>query len=308
MKTLVLCLLLVCSSTVYASDPITVIGVGETFEEAKKNGFRNAIENVAGSVVLRNLDVKNYNTIRNELLLYSSGYIDGYKITNTVVLNSNYQVHMIVYVSKNKISQRLLTDYQTGQNFNSDQVGTTYSSLIDKRNDAHRVIDGVFYDYPDRAFDLSHSYALAFDNRSNIVLSIQYSFSWSKYFINALKDTFSSLEDRKDNGNGSVRIGNKQYYFNDATYVNKIKQSLTHSNAYQIQLVIKDGRDNILYSQCYTPSTGRGNSMYGLGHNNHVSFYPKDVNHGNIELHLPDYVKSFSSYDLKIVAAYNCRR
>lgn len=310
MKKLILCLLLVCSNTVYAS-PVTVIGVGETFEEAKKNGFRNAIENVAGSVILRNLDVKNYDTVRNELLVYSAGYIDNYTITSKIVSNNGsprYELHMLVYVSKNKISKRLLTEYQNNNNFDNEQVQTTYQSVMDKRFDAHKILDSIFYDYPDRAFDLSHSYALAFNNRGNIILSIQYGFNWNPYFIDALKDTLASLEDADKHSAGMVSIGRNNYYFNDITYIDKIKESMTFANAYQLQLIIKDGQENVLYSQCYTPHTGKGQSMYSIGGINRVSFFPKDTNLGNIEFKLPNNIKSFTSYDLKIVAAYNCQR
>jgi hypothetical protein len=215
---------------------------------------------------------------------------------------------MVVYVSKNKISKRLLTEYQHNSYFDNEQVQTTYQSVLDKRVDAHKIIDSVFYDYPDRAFDLSHSYALAFDNRGNIVLSVKYNFKWNAYFLDALKDTLNSLQDANNNSAGIVNIGKSKYHFNDVTYIDKIKQSMTHSNAYQLQLVIKDGQENILYSQCYTPSTGQNQSMYGINGVNRISFYPKDMNYGDIELKLPNNIKLFTSYDLKIVAAYNCQR
>ena len=51
---------------------VTVTGVGNDFEEAKYNGFRNAIETHLGTLVLSEREHHNYKTDRKSTRLNSS--------------------------------------------------------------------------------------------------------------------------------------------------------------------------------------------------------------------------------------------
>jgi hypothetical protein len=72
------------------ANALQVSGEGATLEEAKLNAFRTAIEFAAGSVVVSERESHNYKLVRNEILVYSAGYVTDYKIISSV----NFLVHL----------------------------------------------------------------------------------------------------------------------------------------------------------------------------------------------------------------------
>lgn len=311
MKKIIVTLLLVCSSNLFAGVPVRVVGEGSSYEEAKHNGFRNAIQRVAGSVILSQLDIKNYQTNRNSLLLYSSGYVDNYVIIKENVLNKNglptYHIEMEVHVNKNKISHSILSDVKSLDNFDSNELESITSSIDQRRFDAYKMIDGYFYDYPKYAFDLSHTYFITYDNRGNPSIKINYAFSWNKNFLASFNDLLKSIQDGKRGSRGLVSIGRKNvYYFNDITYVHKMIDSITYSNAYQVLVTVYNKEGQKAYKHCFNPETGTGMSMYGAGRDI-LNIFPNDVNRGGILIPFRNF-KEISNMELEIVAAYECKR
>jgi UDP-N-acetylmuramoylalanine-D-glutamate ligase len=61
---------------------IRVESQAQDFEKAKKQAFRLASEQVAGTVVLSESELRNSKLTRDEIITYSSGLIDEYKIVD----------------------------------------------------------------------------------------------------------------------------------------------------------------------------------------------------------------------------------
>jgi hypothetical protein len=104
MKKLLLTLCLVAP----LANAIQVSGEGSTFEEAKLNAFKTAIEYEAGTVVVSERDNTNYKLVKNDILVYSSAYITNYKIINSFKSDNQYHVVVDVDVASNKIADRIL--------------------------------------------------------------------------------------------------------------------------------------------------------------------------------------------------------
>jgi predicted RNase H-like HicB family nuclease len=66
------------------ANALQVSGQGATFEEAKQNAFRTAIEFTVGSVVTSERESNNYKLVKDEILVYSAGYVTDYKIISTI--------------------------------------------------------------------------------------------------------------------------------------------------------------------------------------------------------------------------------
>ena len=68
-----------CSTTQLASEPyetsIRVQGTGTDLQSARNNAFRQAIEQKAGTAINVELESKNGDLTKQEVLHYSSGYI-----------------------------------------------------------------------------------------------------------------------------------------------------------------------------------------------------------------------------------------
>ena len=73
----VVCLFI--SSIANAGDYITVTGTGKTLDQAKEQAFRKAIEYKVGATVLSDVETQNYQRVKDEIYIYSSGYVDDYK-------------------------------------------------------------------------------------------------------------------------------------------------------------------------------------------------------------------------------------
>ena len=91
------------------SATVTVTGIGNTVEEAKYNGFRSAIETHLGTLVLSEREHHNYTTVKNELLVYSSGYVEKYEIISQQIVRNKINLVMDVTVNSNKIRDRKST-------------------------------------------------------------------------------------------------------------------------------------------------------------------------------------------------------
>ena len=61
-------------SPVFADDPIRTQGRGSTFEEAKNEAFRSAIEIKVGSAIVSEQETFN-DKVRDEIVNYSAGYV-----------------------------------------------------------------------------------------------------------------------------------------------------------------------------------------------------------------------------------------
>ena len=69
-----------CASTSKSDNYLRTSGVGNTYEEAKNNAFREAIEYQVGVVIASERESYNDKLIKNEILAYSSAFVDEYKI------------------------------------------------------------------------------------------------------------------------------------------------------------------------------------------------------------------------------------
>jgi hypothetical protein len=89
------------SSYIASSDEVTVgvYGIGETIDLAEKNGFRNAIQEVFGTLTLSNRQVIN-DALFEDAISYSSGVIRGYQVLGSETRNDGlYNLSMLVTVS-----------------------------------------------------------------------------------------------------------------------------------------------------------------------------------------------------------------
>ena len=92
---------------------IRVESQAQDFEGAKKQAFRLASEQVAGTVVLSESELRNSNLTRNEIITYSSGLIDEYKIVDRVDMPGAVKLTMDVWITESVMAQRLLAKSAT---------------------------------------------------------------------------------------------------------------------------------------------------------------------------------------------------
>lgn len=128
---------------------------GSTLEQAKQEGLRFAVNKAVGTLVLAETQVKNQEVFRHDITLYSSGYVDDYKVLSEESLNGNIKLVMDVWVAESKIANRLFALSKEERGVNGSKVATQYQSIMQERNQGDRVIQLVANDFPQKAFTIN---------------------------------------------------------------------------------------------------------------------------------------------------------
>jgi hypothetical protein len=304
------------------ANALQVSGEGSTFEEAKQNAFRTAIEFAVGSVVVSERESDNYKLVRNEILVYSAGYITDYKIISSVKSGNQVRVIVDVQVSSNKLSDRILGVGKEPKNFDADKHSNQYQTYLQGKNNSDRLLNQVLNDYPKKAFTVTQGvHQFKVDQYRNGIVEIPLEFKWNYNYIVSLKEALKIVE---DGSNGLLKaspsnvtvmakdpkdwvLGSKnQYKFNDMIVTTSIRNTMKQ-NQPNILLSIKDFKNNTVFKQCYVPDSiaGKKPAFYDLG--NALVVYGNQTEKNTIELGLtPDAIKQIHSIELNVVADDNC--
>jgi hypothetical protein len=318
MKKLLLALCLV----VPLANAIQVSGEGSTFEEAKLNAFKIAIEYEAGTVVVSERDIANYKLVKNDILVYSSAYITNYKIINSFKSDNQYHVVVDVNVASNKIADRILGVGSKPVIVDSKH-DTQYQTYMENKNNGDRLLLQVLKDYPTKAFTVTQgNHILAVDIYRNGILEIPFEMKWNYNYITSLNDTLSVLEDGSNgllrNSPGNITImakdpkdyvfGKKSTYkFNDVLITTVLKETFLQKQP-RIQVTIT-GRGRIVYKNCFVPDSFVGKRPGFFNAESDLLVYGNQVEKNIIKLELrnmPTLLRDAERIDLAVVAHESC--
>ena len=114
------------------SKEVHVTGTGASLEEAKQDGFKRAIEYVVGTVIVSEKQAVSDQLIKNDILNYSAGYIDKYKVLSQRTEGSRITLSMNVTVKSSHIAEMILGRKSRTQ-LDGDNISTKYNSLLELR-------------------------------------------------------------------------------------------------------------------------------------------------------------------------------
>lgn len=105
-KSILLILLFVSGFQLIAQETISVIsqGTGDSYEMARNNCLRNAIEKIYGAFVSTSTLVTNGQLQKDEIYTFSSGNFNNYEQISSVVVNGKHSVTLKVIMSKQKLA------------------------------------------------------------------------------------------------------------------------------------------------------------------------------------------------------------
>jgi hypothetical protein len=234
------------------NDPgyIQVMGVGNNAEEAKQNGFKNAISMKVGSALLSENQVTNNRLLKEELIDYSAGYIDSYTIIDTIVKPGNVVVIMQVVVRSSKIHERILSKGKDEKELDGSKLANQYFTYLNQSKDGDRVLNAVLNDYPKRAFNITQSlHEFKLNSNRNAVLVVPFELRWSKPFLVSLHEVVRLLADGSYRSPNRLVIGHSKYNFNDQNRYEQVRQHL--GSGLQIRADMIDNNNRAIISQCY---------------------------------------------------------
>jgi len=318
---LVVCLVLTaCASSSKSDGYMRTTGTGYTYEEAKNNAFREAIEYQLGVVIASERETYNEKT-KDEILAYSAGFVDEYKIISQHTINGRVQLVVDVKISLLKLSNRILSKGKDSKNFDGAKHGTQYKSFLENKENGDRILNRILRDYPHRAYTVKQSnYVIKVDAYRNLTLVVPYELQWSSHYLDSLGDAMKLLQD----GTGgwmnkspyNVRVVSDRYYFNDITVTNKIMDAMMDWNEVRIKLDVIDFNRSTLYSECFTPKSLHRNvhPLYNIEYvgTQSIGLNKSTVETNNIEIkihqssQLAKAMQSLNSIDLTVVPKKVC--
>lgn len=316
-----LCLLII--NSVFANE-LRITGKGKTFDEAKQNAFRTAVEFKVGSVVTGERESYNSRLVRDEIIVYSAGYVERYKLIDQFMSGNEVIVIMDILVSDSKIAQRLLGQGSTNNQFDGSNFDAQVKSLLDEKNKGTKLLKNVLNDYPKHAFVVTQGkHYIQLTNYNVPVLHIPYEFKFNDNYLYALRETLEKLSDIDprflDRKPSVVTINSRMpngiigkrstHWFRDFTKVEMVSNHLFY-NEPRILIKLKSGNNstNFCYNLKFTHGEG---SFYSNGEKYNVHIYGHIVEKGVITIevnnNLLNQLSVIQEIELLIVHQSVCR-
>lgn len=246
---------------------IEVEARADTFFQAKNEGFRLAVEHAVGSLVLSESEVKNGKLSRDEIITYSSGYVDNFEIVERFDFGGQTTVKMKVWVAHSAIANRLLNQSTSAQNVEGERAAVQINTITQSRQDGDRVLGAVLNNFPRRAFDIKlDTTKVVYTQQRTGQLYIGFFVSWNRDYLNSLAEALIAINQRTKCGEFSHRSHcqdayqvevavpgfsrNTRTYFEDPVTERMFKDQVWVKRP-GVLLTIKDFDGRQRFRQCY---------------------------------------------------------
>ena len=182
---------------------IEVRGTGPTVESARMNGFRLAVEQALGTVIASETEQRNSRIQRDQVISYAAGFVERYKIINTVYTGSSYEMPMQVWVQRNNLAERLLVKSQADGQIDGARAAIAVDTAQYSRAQGDLLLLGVLRDFPERSFDIKiEPTRVEIDARRNAVLIIPFEIKWNRKYTDSFYSAWDSVKTCGSNGCG----------------------------------------------------------------------------------------------------------
>ena len=179
---------------------VDVQSSGDTLDQAKYRGFRTAVEQAVGTVVASQSQSQSQRLTQDEIITYSSGFVDRFEILEQNYVSDGIRIKMRVWVAESRLAHRLLGQSYNSQQVPGDRIGTQIETLLDERQQGDRLVNAVMQDYPHRAFDVKVGKSrVKFDEYRRAIISTDVTIQWDSRFVDAINDTLNRTRDPAKN-------------------------------------------------------------------------------------------------------------
>lgn len=287
---------------------VEVRGQGATFEQARKEALRVAVAEAVGEVIASQIQTNGDRVTRDEIISYSSGYVDKYTVDQRTQVGNQVEVLMTVYVANSKIANRLLGNSAGEGKVDGDRHSTQITSIMEEQTNKQRLIGTVLADYPQRAFKMTVGKATTtrLVNHRDIIydggvsISFPVEVEWDSNYIDALGAALKATEtkcgwggmDKNCTQPGAIRI--RKNMFNTPVYefanfreVSGVVNKLTTNSV--IQATVRNTQGNVVDYRCWDMNTMAA-----------TQYIPTMGGAGPNQLNLVVYANSTSKYNLSI--------
>jgi hypothetical protein len=243
---------------------------GHDEQSAVTSAFRLAVSQALGSLVLSESEVRNREVVRNDIINYSSGYVDDYKVLDRRSENNLIVVTVDVWVKHSRLSERLLNRSQGSGSINGAQTRIQADTLTHSREQGDRVLNSVLNDFPSRAFTVTAGPTKTFytDSR-NRSIELSFRIEWNRDYLESLREALAQVAQNSNAGDclgSSARKCNFRGYvtikarpgkhgwsrtaaFNDSVTMNLVEQHFIHSRP-AVLVTIEDDQGRVAWRGC----------------------------------------------------------
>lgn len=175
---------------------VDVIAEGTTADQARHRGFRIAVEQAVGTVIASQSISQNQRLAQDEIVAYSSGFVDRYEIQQQTQLPDRVRLQMRVWVAEIRLAHRLLGDSQRTQSVDGDRLGAQISTIIQQRQSGDQLVAAVVRDFPQRSFVVDATVGrVQFGANRVAVMEVPVQVQWDHKWLESLLDTLRRTQD-----------------------------------------------------------------------------------------------------------------
>jgi len=167
-------------------------GTGATLEKAKRQAFKNAIQEAVGSVVVGEQETNNGRLTRDFAGDYSAGYVDSYELVDSYYDESSrtWHVTLMVWVASSKLPQRMLSE--KNGTINADRANTQLSTQLEQREQGDRLLSLVLSNYPENAYILNSGQTeFKIGQTRQSYVDIPYTMTMNQNWVESFKEALS---------------------------------------------------------------------------------------------------------------------
>ena len=301
---------------------IRVQGEGYSYEEAKQQAFATAVDRAVGAVVLSETEVINRQVIRNDLIKYSAGFIDDFKVTKQETIGNVYRLDVDVWVSDSKISDRLLGGSKQEGRIDGDRHAAQLESINRSTVAGDRQLQVVLNDFPKRSFVTKAGKTnIEIQPDRSALLTVDYIVYWDYRYLEALSESLKNLKPKTPicgvHSTGhiipvqakKIMVRSKKdptrwgfsnadcYHYDDPNFYNQVEQRLGKPLFLIGKFYSQDKA--ILKNACFDIDLSRMNAVgYNL-----IDFRGDEYWYGRVGIPVSEYsVKDYHSVEFEIVA------
>lgn len=188
-------LLILGSFQAWADDKVQTVesvGTGLTKGQAKADAIRSAVQKVVGGFVSSDLIMKNDEIIKDEVLMFSAGYVDKVVVlSENVSSNNTYKVRLKVDVVSQRVQRKLEELNIATTSIDTQSLFAEALTKMDQRDNTQALFKKVLNNFYERAFvtKVIGTPKIVIGNGDDVLLYIMVKASYDKNYAAELKST-----------------------------------------------------------------------------------------------------------------------
>ena len=242
---------------------VEVESMASTVEAARAEVFKIAVAKAVGSLVLTEREIKNNQLIRDDFYMYSSGFVEDYEIKSEMQEGALYKVIATVWVSENKIADRLRLSTTSAGKIEGDKLAEKLNSYNKQAEISDNIFRNILSEFPSKTFLIRvDKHSTRIKDRA-LELIVPFQIQWDPAFINAIEHILIKTREGNDPFDWKyarlpsvIALRKKEDWFKTfAAYHDRTKEEIFIQTFVESRPVlyveINDIQENSIYKNCF---------------------------------------------------------